>query len=249
MKEQYVVKANALIRKTRYNLTTQQQKIVLFAISKIHKGDAPFTVYRISLEELCKACGLDYDAGGYYYHAIREDLQKLTKREWCTLPDKTEMTISWIGDAKCEPGSGFVDIRFNPNMEPYLFDLKEKFTMYKLENVLILKNKYAIRLYEIIRSYTTQKDIDEGNEKEVMLSLDELKEMLDVQAYNTWYDFDRYVIKKAIDEINECSDEIHITYEPYKVGKAVKKINFIIGTPRAADMLKAKMEKKRRRRS
>ena len=34
-RNQYVVKSNDLIRKTRYNLTTQQQKIVLFAISKI----------------------------------------------------------------------------------------------------------------------------------------------------------------------------------------------------------------------
>ena len=39
LREYYVVKANDLIRKGRYNLTTQQQKIVLFAISKIRKND------------------------------------------------------------------------------------------------------------------------------------------------------------------------------------------------------------------
>ena len=41
-RNQYVVKANDLIRKTRYNLTTQQQKIVLFAISKIKPTDYNF---------------------------------------------------------------------------------------------------------------------------------------------------------------------------------------------------------------
>ena len=57
----FVAKANDLIRKTRYNLTTQQQKIVLFAISKIKPNDPPETQYEISIDELCEACGIEID--------------------------------------------------------------------------------------------------------------------------------------------------------------------------------------------
>jgi len=37
-----VVKHNSLIQKTRYSLTTQQQKVLLYTISKIQPGDDDF---------------------------------------------------------------------------------------------------------------------------------------------------------------------------------------------------------------
>ena len=245
-RQQYVVKANELIRKARYNLTTTQQKIVLFAISKIKPHDAPNTRYEISIEDLCKACGFAFDEGGYYYKAIKEDLKALTTRQWCVMPDKTEQTISWIGDAMILPLSGKVYITFNPNMEPYLFDLKNRYTQYHLQDVLVFKGKYSIRLYEILRSYTNQKAISEGWEKDCMYSVDELREILDVKSYPRWADFDRFVIKKAVDEINLCSDEIRISYETYKEGRNVVKVNFIITTPKAMEMIKARQEQKER---
>ena len=97
-----VVKANDLIRKTRYNLTTQQQKIVLFAISKIKPNDPPNTRYEIAIDELCEACGIEID-GGHYYKVIKDDLVKLTTRLWVKMPDKSEATVSWIGDAEIIP--------------------------------------------------------------------------------------------------------------------------------------------------
>ena len=81
-RNQYVVKANDLIRKTRYNLTTQQQKIVLFAVSKIKPNDTSDTVYEIGLTELAAACGLKIDNGGYYYWALKDDIKELTQRSW-----------------------------------------------------------------------------------------------------------------------------------------------------------------------
>ena len=140
-RQQYVVKANDLIRRTRYSLTTQQQKIVLFAISKIKPMDAPNTQYEISIDELCAACGIDIDNGGYYYKAIKDDLKKLTDRLWVEMPDKSETTVAWISDATIIPLSGTVYIKFHEKMAPYLFELKERYTQYRLEDVLVFKSK------------------------------------------------------------------------------------------------------------
>lgn len=246
-RSQYIVKANDLIRKTRYNLTTQQQKIVLFAISKIKPNDTPDTWYEISIEDVCHACGIDIDAGGVYYKNIKEDLQKLTNRQWCKFPDGSEKTMSWIGDASIIPLCGTVSIRFNPHMQPYLFDLKERYTQYRLENVLAFRGKYAIRLYEILRSYTTQKALEDGIEKEVVFTLDNLREVLDIQkAYPRWAEFDRNVVKKAIDEINQYSDEIAVDYTLRKAGHKISGIAFTVNSPRALHELQARQRKRER---
>lgn len=244
---QFVVKSNDLIRKTRYDLTTQQQKIILYAISKIKPTDAPNTLYEINIEDLCAACGIDIDdGGGYYYNTIKKDLVDLTRRLWVQMPDKSEATVSWIGDAMIVPLSGKVYIKFHEKMGPYLFELHHRYTQYQLKNVLVFKGKYAIRLYEILRSYTTQEAISNGIEKEVRFSLSELREILAVEKYSRWADFERYVIKKAVQEINKYSDEMKINYNVYKEdGRTVSSIVFIIGSLSGYEVYKAHQEEKK----
>ena len=241
----FVVKANDLIRKTRYSLTTQQQKIVLFAISKIKPNDPPETWYEVNIDEICEACGLEME-GGYYYKAIKEDLQKLTTRLWVKMPDNREATVSWISDAEIVPLSGKVYIRFHPKMAPYLFELKEKYTMYHLEDVLVFKSRYSIRLYELLRSYTTNKALDEGIEKDVSFSVEQLHEILAVEKYERWADFDRFVIRKAVNEINELNEYIHIEYETHRNGRFITQVNFIITPAKVKQILKARYEKQNR---
>ena len=237
---QYVVKSNELIRRTRYDMTTQQQKIVLYAISKIKPNDPPQTQYEISIDEICAACGIVIDGTGYYYKAIKDDLVNLTQRIWIKMPDKSETTVSWIGDATIIPLSGKVYIKFHEKMAPYLFELQERYTQYQLKNVLVFKSRYSIRLYELLRSFITQQEIDYGIEKEARFTVDELRELMAVEKYNRWADFDRYVIRKAVDEINRCSDEMRITYDTYKNnGRSVSNIVFVIGSPSARQRLDA----------
>ena len=246
-RKQYVVKANDLIRKTRYDLTTQQQKIILYCISKIKPNDSPDKEYEISIDDICKACNYDLDAGGYYYKAIKDDLKALTARLWVKMPDNSEKTVSWISDATIIPLSGKVYITFHKAMAPYLFYLRKRYTQYHLEDVLVFKGKYAIRLYEILRSYTTQKAIDEGWEQEVQFSVEDLKDILSIESYPRWADFDRFVLRKAIDEINLCSDLIHIEYAKNRgKGRNIEYVNFIISSARFKQILNARKEKRER---
>lgn len=87
------------------------------------------------------------------------------------MPDGTQKTISWIGDVDITPSNGTVSITFNPNMEPYLFELKNNYTQYKLANALVFRSKHTLRLYEILRSYTTKQAIENGIERTVMYSV------------------------------------------------------------------------------
>lgn len=247
-RQYYVVKANDLIRKTRYDLTTQQQKIVLFCISKIKPHDDPEKWYELQIKDICNACNLDYESGSYYYKSIKDDLQKLTTRLWVEMPDKSLSTVSWISDAQIVPLSGKIYIKFHPKMTPYLFDLRERYTQYHLEDVLVFKSRYSIRLYEILRSYMTQSEIDNGVEKEIILSLYELRSMLAVEGYKTFKDFNRYVLNRAVSEINNYNAELHISYDTYAShgGRKIDKIIFIVSMPKALEALHAVQNKKKR---
>jgi len=246
-REQYVVKANDLIRKTRYNLTTQQQKIILFAISKIKPEDAAATEYTIDINELAEACGMRIRDGGYYYDRIKEDLKRLAEPTWVPMTNEenkpVERMIAWINsDAEIIPGDSKVKISFNKHLQPYLFDLKEKYTQYRLQNVLSFRGKYAIRLYEIMRSYTTQRDLEDRRENEINISLEDLRRLLDTDAYGRWVDFNRCILLPAIKEINERAEDIHIDYYPMRAEhkRTIEKVNFVITTAELKQRVQAK---------
>lgn len=228
-REQVIAKSNDLIRKTRYSLTTQQQKIVLFCISKIKPGDKVDTEYKLDIKDLAAACGWNIQDGGYYYDRVKADLREMMKREFYMMPDGVERSLSWIGDAEIREKDGTVTITFNRNLQPYLFELKERYTMYKLKNVLAFRGKYSIRLYEILRSFTTQKAIDNGEEKEITLSVEDLRYQLDIKGYDRWADLNNYVLRPAVKEINELAEDINVSYQQISEhGRTISKVNFLI---------------------
>lgn len=242
----YVVKSNDIIR-ARYDLTLEQQRLLLFIISKIKIDDSIEQWYEFSLESICEALGLSIDQSGYYYKALKADILKLTERSLCLTPDGHLKTLSWVGDWDIIPVGNFVRIRFNPNMAPYLFELRKNYSQYKLGDVLVYRSIHSLRLYEILRSYTTQKKLDEYREESIILPLEKLKDELNVVGkYNTWGDFDRYVLKKAAQEINLSSEDIHIEYTPIKEGKSVKHIEFVITTARIRQRMNAQSVKQAR---
>lgn len=243
-RKQYVVKSNELIQRTRYKLTLQQQRLLLYTISKIKPGDTPDTEYVLDIPDICDVCGLEIDEGGYYYKAIKDDFEKLTKREWGFLLDGSMATLSWIGDAFMLPLTSTVTVTFNKYMGPYLFELKRRYTQYQLQNILTMRSAQTIRLYEILRSNVTQKDLENGTEREAAFTLKELKERLGVaEKYKRWADFEKRVLKKAVEEINTSVEDIRVDYYTQIKQRSINRIVFIINGAKAKQMLEARIKR------
>ena len=231
-REYYVVKSNEIIQKGRYNLSTTQQKIILYAISKLKKNDDPNKLYEISIDELCRICGFDIDSGGVYYKKLKADMQKLTTPVWVQFPDQSEWTVAWFSNVGIVPLSGTVYVQFHEKVRDHLFALQEKYTQYHLSEVLVYKNKYAIRLFEILRSFFTQEDLDNGIVKDpIIISVKHLREQFCLSAYPAFGEFERNVLKKAVAEINEYAEQMKIRYEKIKSGTRIDKIKFIVESP------------------
>jgi len=207
----YVVKANELIQKSRFSLSAQQQKIILYLISQISQYDDDLKTYKFSIQEFCKVCGIDYNSGRNY-SCLKTAIKELRDRSvWVSLDGNRETTISWINKAYIERSSGTIEIRLDEDLRPYLLKLRGHYTKYELIFTLHFKSKYTIRLYELVNSIHYN-DLEEYKRT---YSLDELRARLDAENYSHWMNFKARVLEPAIKEINNCSDKT-VNYTPIK---------------------------------
>lgn len=204
----FVAKSNELIQKSRFSMSVQQNRIMLYLISKIKPNDFGDEVYQISVREFCKVCNLDYNSGKNYADAKRAIKAIADKSVWVQQENGDDVLLRWLNRVKLNRETGCFEITFHEDMLPFLYDLQSRYTRYSLDNVLTMKSKYGIRLYELLKSY-------QYLGKSITFTVDELRHRLDAEKYTRFPDFRRYVLEKAIDDINECSD-IQVGYMPIK---------------------------------
>lgn len=216
---QLVVKSNDLIQKARYNLTATQQKLLAYIISKIKPTDTELTEYEIRVEDFCLLTGIDKTWFYSEFIDLIDDLDN-NKSFWIETDDEI-YKFRWFTDSRYIKGKGKVKITLARTLKEYLLGLEQQYTKYELYNILALKSKYSIRLFELFKSYSYQ------YKKE--FSIDKLKELLlaNVPSYKNFSNFKKYVLIPAITEINKYT-ELNVEYNTINKGKKVISIIFLI---------------------
>ena len=233
-----VTKANDLIQKSRFKLSLQQQKIVLYLISQISPYDEDFRMIEFSISEFCKVCGVE--TSGKNYNDLKANIKEIADQSvWIDKGDGVETMVRWIEKPYIDNKSGTVRIRMDEDMKPFLLQLKSNFTRYELLWTLSFKSKYTTRLYELIKSI----HFHELEEYERTYTLVELRHMLDLDddVYPTYQTFKTRVLNVAVQEINNYSDK-NVTYVPIKNGRSVEKIRFTITTKDALHTAKLRSD-------
>ena len=227
MRTHRIVKSNDIIQKARFQLSVQEQKILLYLISKIKPRDKDFKNNIFNIKESCKICGIDTQSGKTYIH-LKETIKKLADKSiWVKSDDGNRETLyRWLNYAVIDKKSGEIQIQFHELMKPFLLELKSSFTQYELLYILAMQSQYGIRLYETLKSYEFR--------KEILFNLEDLKEMLMAKKYEVYNSFKRRVLEIAIREINDFSD-INVQYEPIKDGKKIVGLKFLISTKEDLD--------------
>lgn len=228
-----VRKANALIQKSRFSLTTQQQKIVLYLISRISSYDKDFCEYEFDIQQFCRVCGIDANNGKNYID-LKEAIKDISDKSlWITMDDGTETLLRWIEKPYINPNSGIIRIRLDNDMRPFLLQLKRSYTQYELLWTLHFKSKYTIRFYELIKSIHFH-DLDPYVRE---YHIDELRRLLGAERYKRYQHFKENVLIPAVNEINEYSDK-NVSYIPIKEGRSYSRIRFTIESKDTIEMLK-----------
>lgn len=222
-----VRKANDLIQKSRFNLSLQQQKIILFLISQITPFDKEFNTYEFDIREFCKVCGIDYDNGNNYMK-LKEQIKSIAdKSMWVEIEENEETLLRWIEKPYINKRSGLIRIRLDEDMKPYLLNLKKNYTQYELIYTLHFKSKYTIRLYELIKSIHYK----ELETYKVYYTIDEIRNRLGVEngRYKELKNLKARVLDISVEEINKYSDK-QISYKNVKKGRIIIGIEFTINS-------------------
>jgi plasmid replication initiation protein len=117
-------------------------------------------------------------------------------------------------------------VEFDPKLYPFLYNVKNRFTVFALQNALNLKSKYSKRIYEMLCQFK--------NTGIFRISVKELKERFELidsktgkEVYLNFGEFARRILEPAKKEINEHTD-ISFEYITKKTGRKITHLEFWI---------------------
>lgn len=195
-----VRKANDLIQKSHFNLTAQQQKMILYLIAQIKPTDKEFQEYTFSLSEFANVCGIEYAAN---ITKLKENIKKVADKSMFLKFGNEERLIRWLETVVINEKKNELRISFNEQLKPFLLELKKNYTEYSLLYPLYFKHKYSIRLYEWLKSI----HYDKENSFAYRCQLEDLYRIMGAEVYENRYKmFLERALKPACREINEVTD-------------------------------------------
>lgn len=224
-KENQVVMANDLI-KSKSCLSLNEIKLLRLTIMQIVKEDNDFYTYKISIMELAKL--LDIPSTHLYsdvYDICRHLLQEVVeigdgnpKHKW--------KIFQWC--SSCSYNNGIITIKLHEDLQPYLIQLKDYYTQYVLEDIILLKTIYAIRIYELIREAMKGQKVYADKIAIITLSEETIRKATGTEdKYTKMSMFRARVIDAALKEIN-AKLGYNISYEPLKCSRKIVGFRFKI---------------------
>ena len=240
MNENYLVtKANTLIT-SNYDLSVEEQRIILTLASTVQPNDEEFKPYKFKISEFMELLGVESKTK---YSVIPKITKELMQKVLEIKQENKIIQVAWLSSAEYEKGTGIIELEFSPKLKPFMLGLKEFYTSYRLRNVLELKGKYSIRMYEILKSNEFKKVAE--------ITVNELRKFLkaDTGSYLIYQNFKNRIILQAQKELKEKTD-ISFEFEEIKTGRKVTSIRFYIKSnktraikePKAIDELSATIE-------
>lgn len=213
----YVVVQNNSLVMGNYDMTTMEQKLFMIMLSTIKKEDTSTKVTSFRVVDLAEIMQITSQV-------LYRDLKDICKSLMSKVVEVKMANGDWdifniISKAEYKKGQGVITLTINKLSEPYLLQLKELFTAFKLDNVLCMDGKYAIRIYQQAKS-----NIYKG---EYIVDINEFKKQLKLtqNSYGKYGNIKAKILIPAIKEINEKTD-IDLTVEEIKVGRKVSALKF-----------------------
>jgi plasmid replication initiation protein len=216
-KNYLVAKSNTLICGNT-DLSVTEQKIILTLASMVQPQDDDLKTYDFRIKDFNKLLGID---GSTKYTELRAITKDLKKKVIEVYEGKDILQLSWLGGVRYRTREGIIEIGLDRGLKPYLIDLQGLYTTYKLENILKIKSKYSLRIFELLKS-------EEYKKKSYIITLEELKTMMKInKTYDLYTNFKTRILNMAQRELKELTD-ITFKFKEIKTGRKVTSIQFFI---------------------
>ena len=216
LKNRKVVQLNKFIKGDVSAFSVNDLKIFKLIISKVDSKESLFRdFYEITTDEI-KALNINEK---HLYSETRKTLKRLANIYITFDEGESIREVGLIrNDFKFEKYTKKVLINFNKDMDEYLINLKKNFFMYDLIDIVNFKFKHTIKFYEYIKSQSLNV---------IKLKIETIKGILDLKnKYSRYTNFRTDVLEVILEEINESSNTLYISYTEERVGAKVEYIIF-----------------------
>ena len=216
-KNYLVTKSNSLITAS-YDLSLQEQKLILSLASMVQPTDEEFKEYKFKIKDFMSLLEIETKTK---YTEIPKITKELMKKVFEVREGRDVIQLSWLSSARYKTGEGVVILKFDSSLKPYMLQLKELYTSYRLENILLLKSKYSLRLFELLKCNEFKKIWT--------IELETFKKLLGVteKSYSIYQNVKNRIILQAQKELKGKTD-IKFEFEEIKTGRKVTSLKFYI---------------------
>ncbi len=220
--------ANDLLVKAQWpHLAINEQRLVLYMLSLIKRSDKDFKTYRISIRELANILGLKRkDLYKEFDKATSGLMTKIIKWIDTSTRHKKYISVSWCSYAARIPGGGYVEMRFDPSLKPFLLSLQGNFTIWgDRRSVIRLKSHYSLRLYQFIKYNQGLAAVDGRRSAKVKLSWLRTYLAISEDKYRLFGHFKSRILLPAQKDIKAKTD-IEFDFKQIKKGRRVHELEF-----------------------
>lgn len=202
-------KSNILIQAPQSLLQSRAAGILHYCIAHINRKTSALEPTTLPIQQLIDDLGLSKSAFMRDGEQIMQELRHAYII--CTKPRQTAYAIHWFENCALDTAAGNFTYCFTALLAPMLLQLETAFTQVNLNTLLMFDNKYAYRIYELLKVayYKAQ-----HAHNTIAYDLATLQDQLQLTGcYRGRNGYDKVltkILRPAIDEIN-AKAEYHIT--------------------------------------
>ncbi len=218
-----------IVARAAQGFTLPEKRIVFVAVSRIDSRQ-PLEGYYNPEKRRMRVSARDYaelskvDVKVAYQELMRAGnrlFERYLRYKVATPRGEKEMRYRWIEASTYHHGEGWIEVTLATEILPYLTELTQRFTRYRLEQAAGLRSVYSWRLLEYLTSWKGGKDKGART-----VELDKFREFMEVPDSYRWFDIKRKIIEPAVHELRE-KDGWEINWQGIKKGRSFTAITFI----------------------
>ena len=213
----------------------------------ISSYDTEFNEIKFNFKDFSRIMYNKPNPSGKDYETFKKAIKRLKKRESKTIVIKEgdkagyETELNIIDKDYRKESEQEIILKLDADLAPYLLQIRNgyeydedgnilskptPFTSYKLNYKVMLKLKYAKRLYEILKSYENLKDGIFPSDING-IKIEDFKKLLSIPEGYKYSNIKTRILDEAIGQINDNTD-IYVVYTEVKEGKKVVALRFKI---------------------
>lgn len=211
-----------------YKASPIEKKLLLGLAFKAQRQKDFGAEVEYSAKEISDIAGINSESKRNLDKAV-ENLMKTIITVRNPEDDKDWVKFPMLGESSYTQGT--LKITLPQKMQPFLTNLKERFTKYHLEYIHNLRSEYSIRIYELLKQYETigSRVFDLGELKEILgcIVIDENTNKITEEKYKLYGHFKAKVLEVARRDLQNYCD-IYFSFHERKKGKKVERLEFRI---------------------